>query len=316
MELTYLLMDVFSNISERLDLSPQRRLLTSLPLLKSIHSAAFPGFMGLMSRPLDLIKTLINDVCASLIDLTPPYLRVVRVVPTSSTKDVHSAAIADVSSVVRHVGLLRNLCMTLSAYVFQCLSTGTWRTCRQGNAGLAIAVTQSTSHSSGRFSEWHKPLFPNLEPSDWPGLVVPDECTRTPSSQSFLLGILAEAMVAVYMGLCVCALYTRDSCALYRLASSASLGESVTWSRVFGGVCRLKPLRPPVPPTLPSSTLSPPPPEPKKRGSFTSPLQTPKPPAPMAPTELQVDQIVPVSTKPPLSQPCRSHILHPPYEQC
>lgn len=95
---------------------------------------------------------------------------------------------------------------------------------------------------------------------------MPAKCARSTSSQHSLLGVLAEAMVAVYMGLCVCALYTRDSCALYRLACSARLADSLTWSRVFGGVCRLKPLRPPAPPTRPSSTFSSPSPQPKKRG--------------------------------------------------
>ncbi|KAL5961440.1 DmX-like protein 2 [Taenia solium] len=305
MELTYLLMDVFSSASERPDVSSQSRLLASLPLLKSVHSAAFTGFMSLMTRPLDLIKTLINDINASLVDLAPPYLRFARILPTPSTKGLQSVAIADGNSVVRRVGLLRNLCMTLSAYVFQCLSTGTWQTCRQGNAGLAIAVAQSTPQSSGRFSEWQKPLFPNSEPSDWPGLsgLLPAECTRSTGSQHSLLGVLAEAMVAVYMGLCVCALYTRDSCALYRLACSARIAESITWSRVFGGVCRLKPLRPPAPPTRPSSTFSPPTPQPKTRGSLTSSLQTPKSATQMASSQLQVDLIVPVSTKMALPQP-------------
>ncbi|KAL5105767.1 DmX-like protein 1 [Taenia crassiceps] len=305
MELTCLLMDAFSNASELSDVLPQNRLLTSLPLLKSVRSAAFPGFMSLMARPLDLIKTLINDINASLVDLAPPYLRFVRILPTTSTKELQSVATTDGSGVVRRVGLLRNLCMALSAYVFQCLSTGTWRACRQGNAGLAIALVPSTSQSSGRFSELQKPLFPNSEPSDWPGLssLVSAESARSGSSQHSLLGVLAEAMVAVYMGLCVCALYARDSCALYRLACSARLAESLTWSRVFGGVCHLKPLRPPAPPSRPSSAFSSPTPQPKKRGSFTSPLQTPKPPTPMASSRLQVDQIVPISAKMALPQP-------------
>lgn len=96
---------------------------------------------------LSVFKTLINDVNASLVDLAPPYLRFARILPTSSTKELQSVAKEDGNSVIRRVGLLRNLCMTLSAYVFQCLSTGTWRACRQGNAGLAIAVTQSTPQS-------------------------------------------------------------------------------------------------------------------------------------------------------------------------
>ncbi|VDK36475.1 unnamed protein product [Taenia asiatica] len=289
MELTYLLMDVFSSASERPDVSSQSHLLASLPLLKSVHSAAFPGFMSLMTRPLDLIKTLINDINASLVDLAPPYSRFALIPPTSSTEGLQSVAIADGNSVVRRVGLLRNLCMTLSAYVFQCLSTGTWRTCRQGNAGLAIAVAQSTPQSCTAIIRLS-------------GL-LPAECARSASSQHSLLGVLAEAMVAVYMGLCVCALYARDSCALYRLACSARIAESITWSRVFGGVCRLKPLRPPAPPIRPPSTLSPPTPQPKTRGPLTSSLQTPKSATPMASSQLQVDLIVPVSTKTALPQP-------------
>lgn len=61
MELTYLLMDVFGSVSERSDFSSQSRPLASLPLLKSVHSAAFPGFMSLMARPLDLIKVHSTD---------------------------------------------------------------------------------------------------------------------------------------------------------------------------------------------------------------------------------------------------------------
>nr|CDS22208.1 dmX protein 1 [Echinococcus granulosus] len=306
MELTYLLMDVFSSVFERSDFSSQSRFLRSLPLLKCVRPTAFPGFMSLISRPLDLIKTLINDINASLVHLAPPYLRFIRTLPSCSTKELHSVVMADGSSVVRRVGLLRNLCMTLSAYVFQCLSTGTWRASHQGNAGLAIAVTQSAFKSSGRFSECQKPLFPNSEPSDWPGLpglFVSAGCAQPTSSQHSLLGVLAEAMVAVYMGLCVCALYARDSCALYRLAWNARLAESLTWSRVFGGVCRLKPLRPPAPPTRPSSTFSSPAPQPKKRGSFASSMQSPNSATQMGSFHFQVDQIAPVVTKIYLAQP-------------
>ncbi|EUB57127.1 DmX-like protein 2 [Echinococcus granulosus] len=285
MELTYLLMDVFSSVFERSDFSSQSRFLRSLPLLKCVRPTAFPGFMSLISRPLDLIKTLINDINASLVHLAPPYLRFIRTLPSCSTKELHSVVMADGSSVVRRVGLLRNLCMTLSAYVFQCLSTGTWRASHQGNAGLAIAVTQSAFKSC------------------LPGLFVSAGCAQPTSSQHSLLGVLAEAMVAVYMGLCVCALYARDSCALYRLAWNARLAESLTWSRVFGGVCRLKPLRPPAPPTRPSSTFSSPAPQPKKRGSFASSMQSPNSATQMGSFHFQVDQIAPVVTKIYLAQP-------------
>lgn len=68
------------------------------------------------------------------------------------------------------------------------------------------------------------------------------------SSHPALKGILTETLVAVYVGLSVCALYTRDAAMLYRLVTNVALGDANTWSRVFGGVYRLKPARPPPPP--------------------------------------------------------------------
>ena len=79
--------------------------------------------------------------------------------------------------------------------------------------------------------------------------------------QRSLLGVMVEALVAVYMGLCVCALYTRDSSALYRLARNSRLDVSLTWSRVFGGVYHSKPFRPP-PPILQPHTTQPTPNQP------------------------------------------------------
>lgn len=82
--------------------------------------------------------------------------------------------------------------------------------------------------------------------------------------QHRLLGLLSEALLSVYVGLCLCGLYARDSCVLYRLVdASARLGDPRAWFRVFGGCYRLKPLRPPTP--------QPPPPSPQPSTARLSP---------------------------------------------
>lgn len=58
MELTHLLMDLFSSISERTDYSGRGHLLYSLPLLRKSQINAPLRFTGHIDRPLDLIKVL------------------------------------------------------------------------------------------------------------------------------------------------------------------------------------------------------------------------------------------------------------------
>lgn len=83
--------------------------------------------------------------------MPPPYMRFVRRLPLStfsSTKEQPSeeGSAKELEATVREVALLRNLCMALSACVFQSLSIANWRTMKlQGDAGLAVAVGQSNT---------------------------------------------------------------------------------------------------------------------------------------------------------------------------
>lgn len=68
----------------------------------------------------------------------------------------------------------------------------------------------------------------------------------------YLIGLLAQILASIYVGLLVYNMYTRDACALYRLASVRL--DLQTWTRVFGGTFRAKPFRPC---TNPTTTIKP-----------------------------------------------------------
>lgn len=98
------------------------------------------------------LQTLINDINTCILELPPPYMKFIRNIPlsflTSNGKVEKQPSIDDdpEASISYRIALLRNLCMALSACVFQSLSTASWRTTQvQGNAGLAIAVGQSNA---------------------------------------------------------------------------------------------------------------------------------------------------------------------------
>ncbi len=101
--------------------------------------------------------------------------------------------------------------------------------------------------------DFFTPLPPGIS-----GLQKHTATSDTSHASQRLLGLLCESLLSVYIGLCICALYSRDCCALYRLAGSARLGEAKTWFRVFGGGYRVKPVRPPTP----VKPVKPPPPSP------------------------------------------------------
>ncbi|VUZ52923.1 unnamed protein product [Hymenolepis diminuta] len=315
MELTHLLVDLFSSVTCDVDYSPRGCLIRSLSLFRRLHPNA-----PLICRPLDLVKTLINDINTCILELPPPYMKFIRNIPlsflTSNGKVEKQPSVDDdpESSISYRIALLRNLCMALSACVFQSLSTASWRTTQvQGDAGLAIVVGQSNALTAERFAKLGGPFLPNSEPSEWPGVLGLFTSKDGSSASSFnvspqpvLKGVLAEALVAVYVGLCVCALYTRDTPVLYRLVSNASLGDASTWSRVFGGVCRLKPLRPPPPP-------------PSAVGIPRRPSPSP-PPRPRLPSTTRTNQqqhgasgpILQMNQAPPASQATNKVSLQPP----
>ncbi len=110
-----------------------------------------------------------------------------------------------------------------------------------------------------------------LPPPGISGLQKHTATNDTSHASQRLLGLLCESLLSVYIGLCICALYSRDCCALYRLASSARLGEAKTWFRVFGGGYRVKPVRPPTP----VKPVKPPPPSPT--AVTRQEVQTPRP---------------------------------------
>ncbi|VDO12981.1 unnamed protein product [Rodentolepis nana] len=251
MELTHLLMDIYNSISGDVDYSPHGYLIRSLPLFRNSYLNA-----PLICPPLDLIKTMVNDISTCILELPPPYTKFILNTPLSflasdgKVEKQFSVNEYPEASISHRIALLRNLCMALSACVFQSLSTASWRTdLVQGNAGLAIAIGQSSDLTAEHFVKFGKSFLPNSEPSEWPGVpgLFAANDGSFASSSSILKGVLVEALVAVYTGLCVCALYIRDASVLYRLVNNASLGDPSTWSHCFGGVCRLKPLRPPPP---------------------------------------------------------------------
>ncbi|KER27794.1 hypothetical protein T265_05221 [Opisthorchis viverrini] len=169
-------------------------------------------------------------------------------------------------------------------------------------SGVALPASSSMNiRSVERLQATKQPLQPNTEPSKWPGLTtlrkyiqlqVPFPpplkpvssaltvrklsvsessasattltTTLQPVNQRHLIGLLAQALAATYLGLIVYALHTRDACVLYRLAAARL--DSATWAKVFGGAYRAKPFRPPAPPGTTKIRPAPPPPPPLQAG--------------------------------------------------
>nr|CDS32903.1 dmX protein 1 [Hymenolepis microstoma] len=300
MELTHLLMDIYNSISGDIDYSPRGYLIRSLSLFRNSYLNA-----PIISPPLDLIKTMINDISSCILELPPPYTKFILNTPLSflafdgKVERQFSADEDPGASVSHRIALLRNLCIALSTCVFQSLSTASWRTTLvQGNAGLAIVIDQSNALTAEHFVKFGKSFLPNSEPSEWPGVpglfASKDDSSASlsssVSSQQIVKGVLAEALVAVYTGLCVCALYIRDASVLYRLVKNASLGDPSIWSRVFGGVCRLKPLRPPPPLRTAVCTPRRPSPSPPPRPTLPSVVQTSQQQPVVSGPNLQVNQ--------------------------
>ncbi|KAF6768658.1 hypothetical protein AHF37_07111, partial [Paragonimus kellicotti] len=212
----------------------------------------------------------------------------------------------------RRVFLLRNLCAALAVCVHQSLSTGGWFGPGQSSPGIqGIALPASgvmTARSVERLLATKQLLKPNTEPSRWPGLtslrkyihaqyetprskpamipVMSSVMTKKGPSTTltatttalrcvnrrYLVGLLAQALAATFLGLVVYAMHTRDACALYRLISVHL--DSTTWGKVFGGAYRAKPFRPTAPPGARVSESESP------RAPSKSPAQPPsRPPA-------------------------------------
>ncbi|TGZ74715.1 hypothetical protein CRM22_000794 [Opisthorchis felineus] len=173
-------------------------------------------------------------------------------------------------------------------------------------SGVALPASSSMNiRSVERLQATKQPLQPNTEPSKWPGLTtlrkyiqlqvpfpqplkpvssaltvrklsVSESSASTttltttlqPVNQRHLIGLLAQALAATYLGLIVYALHTRDACVLYRLAAARL--DSATWAKVFGGAYRAKPFRPRAPPGSTSSKLRPAPPPPPAAAAAAS----------------------------------------------
>ncbi|VDD82171.1 unnamed protein product [Mesocestoides corti] len=228
LELVHLIMETLSGPTQ-CSPSPHNclsRLVKSVPLFRAVYSLPPDNVTRLLPHPFYIIKSLIDDINALLADIPPPYSNVQPVVALGRSR-CPSRCDGDL---FRRISILRNLCLSLSAWALQCLSPGGWRLGHRSSSGVAVPASLITSGS--RISD----------------LVCAksDDCQAV-NRQHCLLGVLAEALLAVYMGLGLCALYSRDCSALYRLASSARLGDAAIWARVFGGGYRAKPIRPPAP---------------------------------------------------------------------
>ncbi|OON16796.1 hypothetical protein X801_07377, partial [Opisthorchis viverrini] len=168
-------------------------------------------------------------------------------------------------------------------------------------SGVALPASSSMNiRSVERLQATKQPLQPNTEPSKWPGLTtlrkyiqlqVPFPpplkpvssaltvrklsvsessasattltTTLQPVNQRHLIGLLAQALAATYLGLIVYALHTRDACVLYRLAAARL--DSATWAKVFGADAEVSgTAKPPVTSVgqvVPPSAQPPPPPD-------------------------------------------------------
>ncbi|KAL7054945.1 hypothetical protein AAHC03_024398 [Spirometra sp. Aus1] len=252
--------------------------LNSVPLLRSAFLIP-PGVMYL-PRQLFLLKSLVDDISSTLATLPPPFQLCVQVpqaedqvwtsvLLSSSTHLTEDRNNENNAALQQRVLLLRNLCMALSGCAFQCLSTGGWtgETLGGSDAGVAVPASLMTARSVDRLFRPDLPLKPNTDPCNWPGVsglqsyLSSSPCSAGSGSENGarstqrLIGILAEVFVSVYVGLAVYALYTRDCSTLYRLISTNL--NSAAWSRVFGGVYRVKPVRPVAPPSPRASSRQP-----------------------------------------------------------
>uniref|UniRef100_A0A0X3Q9N0 RAVE complex protein Rav1 C-terminal domain-containing protein n=2 Tax=Schistocephalus solidus TaxID=70667 RepID=A0A0X3Q9N0_SCHSO len=243
--------------------------LNRVPLLRSVFLIP-PGVMYL-PKQIFMLKSLVNDISSTLATLPPPFqlcvqvpqaddqiwMTVLRSSPhlTENENDEWGACLQ------KKVLLLRNLCMALSGCMFQSLSTGGWtgETFDGSNAGVAVPASAMNGRSVDRLLRQGLSLKPNTEPCNWPGVsglqsylsssICSNGSTQDNASRSTqcLIGLLAEVLVSVYVGLAVYALYTRDCSTLYRMVLTRL--DSAAWSRVFGGIYRVKPVRPVAPPS-------------------------------------------------------------------
>ncbi|VDL93547.1 unnamed protein product [Schistocephalus solidus] len=261
--------------------------LNRVPLLRSVFLIP-PGVMYL-PKQIFMLKSLVNDISSTLATLPPPFqlcvqvpqaddqiwMTVLRSSPhlTENENDEWGACLQ------KKVLLLRNLCMALSGCMFQSLSTGGWtgETFDGSNAGVAVPASAMNGRSgvSGLQSYLSSSICSNGSTQD-----------NASRSTQCLIGLLAEVLVSVYVGLAVYALYTRDCSTLYRMVLTRL--DSAAWSRVFGGIYRVKPVRPVAPPSPHLSPGQPkrPPSSPKLTPAIvaTSDRAIQKPPSPKLPS--------------------------------
>ncbi|XP_022699027.1 dmX-like protein 2 isoform X2 [Varroa jacobsoni] len=150
------------------------------------------------------------------------------------------------------VMVLRDLCLSLSACIYQALCDSDKLPTRRGprstvdeDGGPQAAVLGGALHGSLSLlapqtrerlsSASASDLLPTSAPSKWPGvpslraLMARDRDDDAPKLHT----LLCEAFVAVYLSLTVHALATRDSQVLFRLVSHKMTEEM--WAALFGG---------------------------------------------------------------------------------